>query len=290
MPHDTIEHPFPAVSIVIPAYNAASTLGAQLRAIAAQDYAGSTEVIVVDNRSTDSTATVAGAWHESIPGLRVIRAPDRASPGHARNVGITVASSQLILMCDADDIVDRSWATRLVDELHRCDAVAGGAVRWQGGPLPDAQPSAFTAGLGFLPGFSSCSAAIRKEAWAAVGGFDEELSHGEDLDLAWRLQLAGFTLSDRRDAFVYYREPADVAGALRKWYRYGRSQVRLYMKHRGAGFHAERSSKVVAKWLLLALTSYRLLIDAPARYTWCRDAGRRAGRLVESLRQRVAFF
>jgi glycosyltransferase involved in cell wall biosynthesis len=285
----TVRREAPA-TIVIPALNAASTLDTQLRAIAEQDCAGPVDVIVVDNRSTDTTAAIAKAWGDRIPGLRVLDAPDRTSPGYARNVGINMARGELILMCDADDVVDRSWAARLAEALEVSDAVAGGAISWDGGPLPNtARPNAFKTGLGFLPGFSTCSAAIRKPVWEAVGGFDENLAEGEDLDLAWRLQLAGFTLSDHPEAFVFYREPTGVAGALRKWYRYGRCQVRLYVKHRDAGLPADPPWKAVAKWLLLLATSYRLLRNTPARRVWCRDAGRRAGRLAGSLHDRVLF-
>jgi glycosyltransferase involved in cell wall biosynthesis len=280
----------PPVSIVIPARNAAATIDAQLSALAEQHYPGSIEVIVVDNGSDDDTAARARAWRARIPGLRVMLARERTGPGHARNVGFAAAHNELILMCDADDVADVEWAQHLVNALEGGDAVAGGAVAWIGGPLPrTSSPNRFRVGLDFLPAFSSCSAAIRRPAWRAVGGFDEDLRQGEDLDLAWRIQLAGFRLKAAPEAFVYYREPAGTAGVFRKWVSYGACQVALAAKYRAAGLHAEPVWKVGAKWLVLLFTSYRLLGRRTTRRRWARDAGRRVGRLVGTLRQRTWF-
>ncbi len=58
------------VSVVIPALNTAEHLESQLSALAAQDYAGVWEVVVADNGSIDSTASVAGAWVNRLPGSK----------------------------------------------------------------------------------------------------------------------------------------------------------------------------------------------------------------------------
>ena len=54
-------HDGPRYSVVIPAFNEQAYLGARLASLAAQDYPGAFEVIVVDNNSTDDTAAVSGA-------------------------------------------------------------------------------------------------------------------------------------------------------------------------------------------------------------------------------------
>jgi glycosyltransferase involved in cell wall biosynthesis len=278
----------PPVSVVVPARNAAGTIDAQLAALVAQQYQGDIEVIVVDNGSDDGTSARASAWSDRIPGLRVLEASDGIGPGHARNVGFAAATNEFVLMCDADDVVDHLWAQRLVDALGQSDATAGGAVSWTGGPLPrTTDPAAFRAGMDFLPAFSSCSAAVRRQIWKAVGGFDESLLQGEDLDLAWRIQLAGFRMTSEPRAFVYYREPASAMGVFRKWVTYGQCQVRLAAKHRAAGLRGEPFWKVGARWVVLVLTSYRLLGRTPPRRLWARDAGRRVGRLIGSVRQRT---
>ena len=77
---------------MIPAHDVGATLGAQLDALLAQEWAGTWEIVVVDNRSTDDTAGVArAATRPRDPRVRVVDAPDRAGLCHARAVGIAAA-------------------------------------------------------------------------------------------------------------------------------------------------------------------------------------------------------
>lgn len=281
----------PLVSVVIPARDAAATIDAQLAALAEQDYPGPIEVVVADNGSTDDTAARARAWIDRIPRLRVVDAHDRPGAAHARNVGIAAASSDLVLLCDADDLVDRAWARHLTAALGSADAVAGGTAGFRGDPPAAATPpSAFgTAGFAFLPALSTASAGIHRATWAAIGGFDETLPTGEDIDFAWRLQLRGFTLVQSPEAFVHYREPETARDTLRTWYRYGRSQPALMKRFGSAGLSREPWTRVAAAWGRLALHCYRLVGPAAGRRSWCRDLGLRSSRVVGSIRARALY-
>lgn len=282
----------PPVTVVVPARDAARTIDAQLGALAAQDYRGPLAVVVADNGSTDDTAARAAAWRGRLADVRVVDAGDRPGAAHARNVGTAAATTDLVLCCDADDVVDAAWARHLVAALASADAVAGGTVSFRGDPPPAAAaPGAFgAAGFGFLPAMSGASCGYHRRAWEAVGGFDEELAVAcEDLDFAWRLQLAGLTLAQAPEAFVHYREPGTAAAVLRRWYRYGSAQPRLLRRFRAAGLRREPLRRVLAGWGRLVLHAGRLAGDDAARSRWCRDAGRRAGRLTGSLRARTWF-
>src|SRR5947208_2209765 len=107
---NTTEHPKP-LSVVIPARNAATTIGLQLAALAKQDYAGAIEVVVVDNDSDDGTVEVASSFRDRLAGLRVVPARSRRSVAHARNVGFASVANDAVLVCDADDVVDEHWAS-----------------------------------------------------------------------------------------------------------------------------------------------------------------------------------
>src|SRR5215204_6439039 len=89
------------IAVVIPSFNAAATLPAQLAALAGQRYEGELEVLVSDNGSTDGTLDVVRGWQDRLP-VRVVDASDRRGAGHARNVGAAAASMDLIAYCDAD--------------------------------------------------------------------------------------------------------------------------------------------------------------------------------------------
>lgn len=88
----------PPMSVVIPAYHAAATLGHVLDALAAVQFVN-LDVVVVDDGSHDLTARVA-VQHWSTP--TVLRLPRRVGPGDARNVGAALASAETVLFLDAD--------------------------------------------------------------------------------------------------------------------------------------------------------------------------------------------
>lgn len=90
-------------SVIIPAYNAAATLGAALDSLVAQQWPAY-EVIVVDDGSTDETAAVAKFYEEKLP-LRLLQTENRGL-GAARNLGMDQSTGQAWAFLDADD----SWA------------------------------------------------------------------------------------------------------------------------------------------------------------------------------------
>jgi len=89
------------LSVVIPAHEAAATLGHALDALAlVQDV--KLDIVVIDDASHDLTCRIA-VQHWSAP--TVLRLPRRVGPGDARNVGVALASAETVLLCDADMIV-----------------------------------------------------------------------------------------------------------------------------------------------------------------------------------------
>ena len=288
--HESTERPAVPVTIVVPAYNAAATIGDQLSALAVQDHRGVMEVIVVDNDSDDGTADVARSFRDRIPNLRVVDARDQRSVARARNAGFAAASHELVLVCDADDVVDAQWASGLAGALQTADLVGGGVVEWLGGSLPATRPHAFMTGVGFLPSFGGCNFGTTRRVWTAIGGFDESLLSGEDFDFAWRAQLDGYTYASQPGAFVYYRINTEPRAVFRKWRHYGTYEPALYAKFRGHGFRRQPLLRAAGRWGLLALTSYRLAVGPRwRRVKWCRDVGRRVGRLQGSIKARALF-
>ncbi len=179
-----------SVSVIIPALNEASylrpTVGAVRRAFAAlaADPAVISEILVVDNGSVDATAEVASAL-----GVTVLREPVRGV-ARARNAGARAASGALLVFVDADTLVPPNFAHKVL-ECFSDPACLGGAFdthqrparrvlrvylglwRWLGRSFGMAQGAA-----------QFC----RAGAFAALGGYDERLFMGEDVDFFWRLR------------------------------------------------------------------------------------------------------
>lgn len=184
----------PAVSVVIPAYNAAWCVGKAIDSVLAQDFRDF-EIIVVNDGSTDDTATVLSAYGDAI---RVVH---QANGGlsNARNTGIREARGERIAFLDADDwwlpgklakqmalmqarpkLGFTSTTARVEDPEGRLVNVWA-CAQWQGSFLVHLFGSnADVAGSG--------SAVIARRAlFDQVGGFDESLRSLEDIDMWMRL-------------------------------------------------------------------------------------------------------
>ncbi|APX25331.1 MAG: glycosyltransferase family 2 protein [Rhodobacteraceae bacterium] len=92
----------PYASIVVPAYNAAATLSDTLLSLTSQTYRD-IEIVVVDDGSTDSTASVARSFAARDNRIRLVRQANRGLAG-ARNSGVAAASGEVVGFCDADDL------------------------------------------------------------------------------------------------------------------------------------------------------------------------------------------
>jgi GT2 family glycosyltransferase len=279
------------VTVVIPARNAAATIGAQLDALATQADGPSMEVVVADNGSNDNTRDVVGTRNGRFESLKIIDASDRPGPAHARNQALDAASHELVLGCDADDLVDLHWAGRMTAALESADLVGGAMRDWHGGAVETAVARPLgTAGLGYLPACNGSNFAVRRSVWGAVGGFEESLPTCEDIDFAWRAQEAGYRFASCADAVVNYRLPADRSHTVRTWFAYGRYQPELYARHRGAGFTRQALTHALGRDALLLATCFRLAGGEPSWREWCMQAAKRAGRIRGSASARVLFF
>jgi glycosyltransferase involved in cell wall biosynthesis len=275
------------ISVVVPARNAGAVLGGQLAALCAQSYQGEWEVIVADNGSSDDTAAVARTWIERLPGLRVVPASGTRGPGAARNVGARSAAGDLLAFCDADDRVAPGWVAACETALADADVVAGACDLTTLADPPE-EPRYFNAGMfEFLPAGLGANLAARRDAFLELGGFDEAMRVGEDIDFCWRSQLAGLRYCESPDAVVVKRVPTRTFEILRKTFLYGRSDAALYSRYRSKGMprHLGRTVRVPA-WLL---RHPHFLLRAQARKQWAWAGGTYAGRLVGSVEHRVLY-
>ena len=286
------------ISVVLPLYNGAGVVGEQLAALAGQDYPGAWEVVVADNGSTDGGAAVVVRWRYRIPNLQVIDSSARRGAAAARNVGARAAAGDGLVFCDADDVVAPGWLAALARALEGHDFVAGACDHeaLNPGPVANWHARSFETGLpvgmNFLPYATSANMAVSRAAFFEVGGFDEDFNGlgaaGEDIDLSWRLQLAGHRLHFEPGALIYYRHRHDLRGVWRQNFHYGTADVLLYKRYRAHGLQPRPMRQVIR--------GFRgLLVGAPAlarrgsRGRWLRDAGHRLGRVRGSVQERMLF-
>ena len=119
----------PLVSVVIPAFNSAKTIGATLFSVINQDYR-TLEIIIIDDGSTDDTEAVVGGFSDRR--IRYEKFDKNRGISAALNYGISLASSEIIARMDADDVMRKF---RLSDQMahmlqHNLAIVGGGAEKF----------------------------------------------------------------------------------------------------------------------------------------------------------------
>jgi glycosyltransferase involved in cell wall biosynthesis len=197
------------VSIVIPCYNQAHYLRQSIESAVGQTHP-STDVIVVDDGSTDDTAAVAAAYAD----VRCVR-QDNRGPSGARNAGLSVARGAFVIVLDADDRLLPWAATRGIASLQS-DPTAAFAVGLErridadGAPLPthrrrplqgDAYASLVRRCWIMPPG----AVVFRRSILEAIGGFDAGLVCAEDYDVYLKLARR-WPIIDHYTEVVEYRQ------------------------------------------------------------------------------------
>ncbi|WP_022835054.1 glycosyltransferase [Salisaeta longa] len=228
---------FPLVSVIVPVYNGAATLPACLDGLAAQAYpADRFEVIVVDNGSTDATASVARA-----AGVRVLHETDIQSSYAARNRGIRHAKGRLFAFTDADCVPAPDWLMQAVPAFEDATvgavggAITGGAPRtWVEAQLVAQGWLSEHGGLQhpYRPFPQTANAIYRREVFDAVGLFEARWISGGDADLAWRMQAeTNWRVRHVPAAAVEHRHRTDLRGLYRQCKKWGHGHANLARRY-----------------------------------------------------------
>jgi|HigsolmetaAR206D_1030411.scaffolds.fasta_scaffold02040_6 hypothetical protein len=237
------------VSVIIPSYNAGKTLAACLDAVYAQTVPPA-EVIVVDDASRDDSVAIARRYP-----CRVVVQPVNRGVAAARNTGAAVSRGSVLFFVDSDialapDAI--AQALRVLADDPGCAMVQGIYDReplYADGPVETCKTlyehfwRRRSAGLVTVTLFALT--AIRRDVFAAVGGFDENLRDGEDVEFGTR--LAAGTRIRMSEAVVGRHDDVDrLRPLLREQYRratlFGANLVRGWRRGGRAGVATTRTN------------------------------------------------
>lgn len=221
----------PSVSVIVPARDAAPTLGRTLQALRDQQVDAEFEVIVIDDGSRDATAAIA---REFEPRVTVLVSEHGAGPGGARNRAVAAARADVLAFTDADCRPASDWLAQGLRALESADLVQGHVAPDPAVPRTPFDRSLEVAGDGGF--YQTANLFVRREVFAAVGGFhDWALAQagrrrwtadtrrgratrtpiGEDSQFAWAARRLGFRSAYAERAVVHHEVvPGTLADAI----------------------------------------------------------------------------
>jgi glycosyltransferase involved in cell wall biosynthesis len=192
----------PEVSVIIPVFNAAKTLGEAVESVRAQQFEPM-EIIIVDDGSTDDTPRVVDGLG---PGIRRFSQPNKG-PSAARNLGISQSRGGILAMLDADDLWPKGKLALQLGRLREdpdLQVVSGRTqlVSMDETPLGTHR---FEGDDRRFSGVNLGAALFRREAFDLVGLFDESLRFSEDQDWFLRARELHLNMVVLKQITLIYR-------------------------------------------------------------------------------------
>jgi glycosyltransferase involved in cell wall biosynthesis len=282
------------LSVVIPCYNAASTISSTLDALLRQESDHEWEIVIADNGSTDNTRDVVSKYQADHTKIRLIDAARKRGPSYARNAGVQSACGEFVAFCDADDEVDANWVREISRAIEKHDFVASrmGVHRSSDPQVAELKKHRQARGLiqyryvPYLPHAGASGLGIRKQIHERIGGFDEDFVYCEDADYCWKAQLAGHPLHFEQRALVYVRHRETSSGQFKQGLYWGEYSVLLVKKYVPRGMPKPRINNGLKQWsnLIRTLPKVGQKIQRQ-KFVW--GLGYRVGHLIGSIRFRI---
>ena len=233
----------PGVTLLIPAYNEAAVIGNSVRAALAIDYPR-LEILVLDDGSTDDTAAAATAAAAADRRVRVITDEVHLGKADRLNHGVREAAHELLIVADADTAVQPGAVRALVASISRSPriaAVAGGPqVTNRGSLLAALQVLEFASIVGLIRRTQALAGRVgvvagvigifRRSALLEVGGYDGRMAT-EDIDLTYRLLLAGWETDFEPNAVAGMEVPTTLRALWMQRTRWARGQGEVLHVH-----------------------------------------------------------
>ena len=221
------------------------------------------EIVITDGGSVDATPQIIEQYIQQGAPLRLLRAGP-ALPGRGRNLGAAAAQFEWLAFTDAGIRLDRDWLENLIARAERDETIAIVYGAWE--PVTDsffkqcaaiayvAAPVTMSDGVVARPP-SITSALVRREAWAAVGGFPEDLRSAEDLLFMNRLEDAGYRAVVEPRAQVHWNLKPTLGSTFKRFLIYSRSNIR-------AGLWRQWQAAILSRYaLLFVVLVFALILD-----------------------------
>ena len=274
------------LSIVIPCYNAARTLGPCLEALLANDLTN-VEVTVVDDASTDGTKSVLDRFGDSfVSGLKGVRLPSRSGPGAARNAGTKHSDHPYLFFLDADILLPHQsvkWIRETLDLYSHRKEVAG-TLGTYAEEIPEGSfltqfKNLYTCYLykatdTFSPFIHTPIFVVKRDVLVQNGGFDEDQSRAEDFKLGISLGSRGFRfIIDWRIKGAHLKQYSLRGLLVEDWRRiFDLRKIKLTEEERRFSYRAHRWNRILSLALPAPILILGLLGILNTGFFWLAGA------------------
>lgn len=235
------------LSLIVPVYNRPDEVRELLLSLQAQQYC-LYELIIVEDGSTLSSRDVVAELGSSLPQVQYIETSN-GGPSRARNIGASQATGDYLIFLDSDVVLPPRYLIAVEE------GIALGGYDAFGGPdkaSPDFTPmqrainyamtSTLTTGgirggkakgmESFKP--RSFNLGCRRELYMRLGGFDEGMRFGEDIDFSLRLLESGARVGLISEAWVYHKRRVDLRKFFKQVHNSGIARIHLEHRHPGS--------------------------------------------------------
>ncbi|WP_207495198.1 glycosyltransferase [Aridibaculum aurantiacum] len=229
-----IEHHFPSFSVVICTYNGSATIKDTLDGLQRLKYPNY-EVIVVNDGSKDNTVEIVSKYED----VRLITTSN-CGLSSARNTGMYNARGEILAYIDDDAYPDPHWLHYLAYAYSNSSHAAMGGpniIPEEDGPIATCVANAPGGPVHVLetdeiaehiPG---CNLSVRKDVLMKIGGFDPMYrAAGDDVDVCWRIQEAGYTIGFHPSALVWHHRRNSIKAYWKQQKGYGKAEALLEHK------------------------------------------------------------
>jgi len=243
-PRRSFEH-YPAVTILIAAYNEEQSIEDTLQSVALQRYPGDLEVLVIDDGSTDRTALVVDKLQ--YPWLRLLRQTSNLAKAAALNRGLAAARFDLIVTLDGDSYLYtnalRNLVERYLSDPAGTKAVAGTMLvgnsrdTW----VTKAQEWDYFHGIAAVKRMQSlfhgtlvaqgAFSIYDRKALEEIGGWVDCV--GEDIVLTWAMLSRGWRVGHAEDACCFTNAPDELKVFAHQRRRWARGMMEAFRRHPG---------------------------------------------------------
>lgn len=245
----------PFITVMIPAHNEEDVIANTVENILQMDYENY-EIIVIDDRSTDNTASVIKDLEKKHEKVKALIRQQGAFPGKSAvlNDAYKIANGDAVLVFDADATVAPDFLSKLVPELEPKDVGAVQArkvIRNKNqNLLTRCQNNEYTMDTYFQAGRDSVKGAvelrgngelIKREALEDIGGWNN-YTIVDDLDMSTRLHIRGWDVRYCMDAVVYEEGITYLWPLFRQRRRWLEGTIRRYLEYSGAALTSKKMS------------------------------------------------